>query len=70
MDMSSELVGRIGRVTGTVGPGKVGEVMVPVRGGTEAFHARSLDDTLTFPVGTRIVVVEYHPPRTVIVSTA
>ncbi len=68
--MSSELVGRIGRVTGTVGPGKVGEVMVPVRGGTEAFHARAVDGTLTFPVGTRIVVVEYHPPRTVIVSDA
>jgi hypothetical protein len=64
------LVGRIGRVTGTVAPGKVGEVMVPIRGGSEAFHARSVDGTVTFPVGTRIVVVEYYPPRTVIVTDA
>ncbi len=70
MEMSSQLVGRVGRVTGTVAPGRVGEVMVPIRGGTEAFHARAADETSTFPVGTRIVVVEYHPPRTVIVSDA
>ena len=70
MDMPSELVGRIGRVTGTVGPGRVGEVMVPIRGGTEAFHARAVDAEMTLPVGTRIVVVEYHPPRTVFVSDA
>jgi hypothetical protein len=68
MDVSSSLVGRIGRVTGTIGPGRVGEVMVPIRGGSEAFHAHAVDDKTTFPVGTRIVVVEYHPPRTVIVS--
>lgn len=67
---SSQLVGRIGRVTGTVGPGRVGEVMVPIRGGTEAFHARAADEAATLPVGTRIVVVEYHPPRTVVVSDA
>jgi hypothetical protein len=42
--------------------------MVPIRGGSEAFHAHAVDDKTTFPVGTRIVVVEYHPPRTVIVS--
>jgi hypothetical protein len=70
MDMSSELVGRIGRVTGTVGPGRVGEVMVPIRGGTEAFHARAADAAVTLPIGTRIVVVEYHPPRTVLVADA
>ncbi len=70
MDMPSQLVGRIGRVTGTVGPGRVGEVMVPIRGGTEAFHARAADPQSTLPVGTRIVVVEYHPPRTVLVSDA
>lgn len=70
MDVSSQLVGRIGRVTGTVAPGRVGEVMVPIRGGTEAFHARAADAAVTFPVGTRIVVVEYHPPRTVVVSDA
>ncbi len=70
MNMSSDVVGRIGRVTGTVGPGRLGEVMVPIRGGTEAFHARASDAGATFPIGTRIVVVEYHPPRTVLVSDA
>jgi hypothetical protein len=70
MDTSSEVVGRIGRVTGTVGPGRLGEVMVPIRGGSEAFHARAADPSATFAVGTRIVVVEYHPPRTVLVTDA
>ena len=70
MDISSELVGRVGRVTGTIGPGRGGEVMVPIRGGSEAFHARAADPAVTLAVGTRIVVVEYHPPRTVFVSDA
>jgi hypothetical protein len=70
MDGSSQLVGRVGRVTGTVGPGRVGEVMVPIRGGTEAFHARAADTDATLAIGTRIVVVEYHPPRTVVVCGA
>lgn len=39
------MVGKTGRVTGRVGPGRIGEVMVPVRGGTEAFHARPVDAT-------------------------
>ena len=30
--------GKIGRVTGQIGPGQLGEVMVSVRGGTEAFR--------------------------------
>jgi hypothetical protein len=70
MDSSADVVGRIGRVTGTVGPGRLGEVMIPIRGGSEAFHARSADSAATLAVGTRIVVVEYHPPRTVLVSEA
>jgi membrane protein implicated in regulation of membrane protease activity len=70
MDTSQELIGRVGRVTGTVEPGRVGEVMVPIRGGSEAFHARAADPAVTLPVGTRIVVVEYHPPRSVLVTGA
>jgi hypothetical protein len=46
----------------------VGEVMVPVRGGTEAFHAYAAEGDVTIETGTRILVVEYHPPRTVIVT--
>jgi len=63
-----QMVGKIGRVTGRIAPGVIGEVMVPVRGGTEAFHAYSAIDDDTIPTGTRILVVEYHPPRTVIVT--
>ncbi|MFJ8630345.1 hypothetical protein [Streptomyces sp. NPDC093568] len=42
MDDAS-MVGLMGRVTGTVGPGLVGEVIVRVRGGAEHFlaHPRS-----------------------------
>jgi hypothetical protein len=41
MTANARMVGLQGRVTGTVGPGLVGEVMVhvPARGGTEAFLA-------------------------------
>ena len=62
------MVGKIGRVTGRVEPGKIGEVMVPVRGGTESFHAYSDDGTAVIERGTRVLVVEYFPPRTVVVS--
>ena len=64
------IVGVVGRVTGTIGPNRLGEVMVPIRGGTEAFHAYSVDPQETLKTGTRIVVVDYMPPRTVIVSPA
>jgi hypothetical protein len=62
------MVGKIGRVTGTIGPGKLGEVMVPVRGGTESFNAYASDGDDTITTGTRVVVVEYFPPRTVVVT--
>jgi hypothetical protein len=63
-----QMIGKMGRVTGTIAPGRLGEVMVQVRGGSEAFHAYSDDTDETIPTGTRIVVVEYFPPRTVVVS--
>ena len=63
-----QMVGKIGRVTGKIAPGVVGEVMVPVRGGTEAFHAYASDGDDEILIGSRIVVVEYFPPRTVVVS--
>jgi hypothetical protein len=62
------MVGKIGRITGTVEPGRLGEVMVSVRGGSEAFHAYASDGDETLKVGTRVVVVEYFPPRTVVVT--
>jgi len=61
------MVGKIGRVTGAIQPGKLGEVRIPVRGSTEAFLART-DDAEPIAVGSRVIVTEYLPPRTVIVS--
>lgn len=64
------MIGKVGRVTGVIGPGRLGEVMVAVRGGSEAFNAYSTDSEVTIAKGTRVVVVEYFPPRTVVVSPA
>jgi membrane protein implicated in regulation of membrane protease activity len=62
------MVGKVGRVTGAVRPGQIGEVMVAVRGGSEAFNAYSADPEESIERGTRVVVVDYFPPRTVVVS--
>lgn len=63
-----QVVGKIGRVTGRIEPGEVGEVVISVRGGTEAFHAYAADDGDVIATGTRIVVVELLPPRSVVVT--
>ena len=63
------MIGKVGRVTAVITPGRPGEVMVPVRGGVEHFHAYAADDDDTIARGRRIVVVEYHPPRTVFVTS-
>ncbi len=62
------MVGFQGRVTGRIAPGVVGEVMVRVRGGAEAFMAYAAEAGEQIPVGAIVVVLEYHPPRTVYVS--
>ena len=62
------MVGSTGRVTGTVGPGLVGEVLVPVRGGTEAFLAYPAVPGERIATGSIVVVQEYLPPRTVYVA--
>ncbi len=64
------MVGLVGRVTGTVGPGLVGEVMVRVRGGAEHFLAYASDGAARLERGTVVMVVEYLPPRTVYVTAA
>ena len=62
------MIGKQGRVTGRVAPGLVGEVMVQVRGGTEAFHAYAMIPGEEIPKGALVVVVEYQAPRTVYVE--
>jgi hypothetical protein len=62
------MIGKVGRVTGSIKPGHLGEVMIEVRGGSEAFNAYSSDPEETLNQGVRVVVVEYFAPRTVVVS--
>jgi hypothetical protein len=62
------VVGMVGRVVGLVAPGTVGEVTLPVRGGSEAFYAYPADGEEILAPGTRIVVVDYEAPRTVTVT--
>ncbi|MCB5163449.1 hypothetical protein LG634_01095 [Streptomyces bambusae] len=64
------VVGRTGRVSGSIGPGLVGEVLVPVRGGSEAFLAYAAVAGERFGPGALVTVVEYMPPRTVYVAAA
>ncbi len=66
--VDQEMLGKVGRVTGTIAPGRLGEVMVAIRGGSEAFNAYASEPDETIGRGTRVVVVEYFPPRTVVVS--
>ena len=61
------MVGKTGRVTGRIGPGLLGEVMLPVRGGREAFYAYSYNDQV-IEVGTRVLVMEFDQPRDVYVA--
>ena len=69
MSVHSSPVGCRGRVTssGGVKPGRLGEVMVAIRGGVEAFLAKDVDGGRIDPY-TEVVVVEYEPPRTVLVT--
>ncbi|WIV56976.1 hypothetical protein [Amycolatopsis sp. 2-2] len=55
-------------MTGTIGPGLIGEVLLNVRGGTEAFYAYPADPEETLTSGTQVLVVDFEPPRTVYVE--
>ena len=64
---NSSLVGQVGYITLPVREGRPGEVMLSVRGGTEAFAAWS-DEPI--PKHTRVVVVEDRSGRSVTVTPA
>ena len=69
MPANDSPVGCYGRVTasGAIRPGRVGEVMVSIRGGVEAFLARDADGG-SIDAYEEIAVVDYHPPREVVVT--
>jgi hypothetical protein len=68
VETDHQVIGKIGRLVGAIEPGRMGEVMIPIRGGSEAFFAYAADPAEAIPTGTRVVVIEHEPPRTVIVS--
>jgi hypothetical protein len=68
--MADNLVGKIGRVTGRITPGELGEVSISIRGGTTAYHAYASLAGEQFAVGTQVVVAEFAPPQTVYVVGA
>ncbi|HET9060775.1 MAG TPA: hypothetical protein VFN61_12705 [Acidimicrobiales bacterium] len=66
MSDDHELVGRVATVTVPIRPGKPGEVVLSVRGGTEAFAAWA-DEAIT--KGQKVVVVDQTGARSVQVTT-
>jgi hypothetical protein len=66
--VDTTLTGKIGRVTGRIAPGTIGEIMLAYRGGTCAFHAHPFDRMSEFPVGDKVLVVYFQPPQTVFVD--
>lgn len=57
-------------MTGRVAPGQIGEVVIPIRGGSESFHAHAAENGEVIEAGTRVVVIEFEAPRTVRVAPA
>ena len=66
-DTNARLMGEVGYVTVPIPAGGFGEVMLTVRGGTEAFAAWS-DEPIA--KHTRVVVVEERSARSVTVAPA
>ncbi len=54
-ELDQDLVGTVGQVTIPISPTRPGEVMLPVRGGTEAFAACADEPIAKY---SRVVVVE------------
>lgn len=64
------VAGAIGRVTGRIAEGDIGEVVVPTPRGTETFFAHPYFPGESFAPGEAVRVVEMLPPRTVRVVRA
>ena len=65
---ADETVGRVGRVSVPISPGVAGEVIIQIRGGSEAYTAYTQTEE-TLVVNTRIVVVEQLSSRTLLVTS-
>lgn len=65
---ADELVGLMGRVSVPIAPGHTGEVMLPVRGSTEAYSAITEEESGTLTENSRVVVIDQVGNRTVVVA--
>ena len=65
MRVDNEVIAKVGRVTGRIAPGAIGAVVIPIRGGSEEFYAYAIDPSAVLQPGTRVLVVEFEPPRTI-----
>lgn len=63
--LDHELVGRVGQVTIPISAARPGEVLLPIRGGTEAFTACS---DVPIAKHARVMVIECLSGRTVTVT--
>ena len=68
MSADHQVIGKVGRLVGAIDPGEMGEVMLPIRGGSESYYAYAADAGESIEEGARVIVIEHEPPRTVIVS--
>lgn len=67
-EVGGRLIGKLGRVSGRIGPGLVGEIMVAVRGGVEAFYAHPQRPDEMIEPGAQVLIVDFLPPRTAYVE--
>ncbi len=65
MSLDDPVIGKLGTVTHEISPGKTGEIVVHIRGGTEIFMATA--DTVV-PENTQVLVVGQYSARTVQVT--
>jgi hypothetical protein len=65
---TEDAVGRIGRVSVPVSQGVPGEVIIHIRGGSEAYTAYTEGEE-PLAVNTRVVVVEQLSSRTLLVTS-
>jgi hypothetical protein len=66
-DLEADLIGMIGRISVPVPVGGAGEIIISVRGGSEAFTAYTAGDE-TLSRNARAAVVEKTGARTVLVT--
>ena len=70
MNDSDGPVGKFGRVTAQIGPGKkMGEVRVAIRGGTEDYLAVTTGDR-ALELNAMVIVTQLRSPRVVVVAAA